>query len=191
MRTEYQGSQAPRFRFSESSASLFDMPSGVAGLHERMSEVLKAKGWSQRRWAREAGITQTHTRLIIERSKADPENPSVEVWIIARLADAAGVSLDWLVSGRGTMRGSPQVEPDPQYPSRAAVVAACHALGLPESAVSRIQGITGLAVDPGEEFWLAQAFAARAGVAGLLPAKPAHLKPQDPGTNRPKRRTKK
>lgn len=158
-----------------------------------MREILRETGWSQREWARRAGISETHPRLILQRLEADPDKPTVEVWAIVQLADAAGVRLDWLLRGVGPKRADVDVEQDPLYPSRAAAIAACYALGLPEATIARIRAISGLPADPGERFWIDQAFAARQGAPlgpeRLLPPRTTESPNDDPQPNRPKRRS--
>lgn len=165
-------------------------PALVDGMRERMQRVLEEKGWSQRRWAREAGIAETHVRLIMERLRNEPERPTVELWVVARLADVAGYSLDWLAYGRGSPQAA-EYEDDPVYPSRAHAIAACRAMGLPQAAIDRLRAIAGLPMDPGVEFWMGQALAlGRPQATLLLPSSTVPAAPPKPKPERRKRRAK-
>jgi hypothetical protein len=69
-------------------------------LADRLRMILDHKGWSARRLGREAGIAQTHPAAVIAKFDADPD-ASVETSTVEAMARAAGVSRDWLLTGRG------------------------------------------------------------------------------------------
>lgn len=62
----------------------------------RMQDLRKAKGWSQERLAEEAGLSVKAVRSV-EVGGHDPT-----LFSVICLADALGVTLDYLVMGRGT-----------------------------------------------------------------------------------------
>lgn len=76
--------------------------SPVSGLAERLREARERAGLSARALDEKAGITPGHTTLI---ESGRRESPAVET--IRKLAEALGVSIDWLVTGResGTLPG--------------------------------------------------------------------------------------
>ena len=63
------------------------------GLAERLKELRKAKEWSQQQLATEAGVHYTHIGRY-ERGQAVPATETLR-----KLAEAFGVSLDFLVDG--------------------------------------------------------------------------------------------
>jgi transcriptional regulator with XRE-family HTH domain len=65
-------------------------------LAQRLRRARKAAGLSARRLDALAGLTPCHTSLIESGLRENPKATTV-----AALAKALGVSLDWLVSGRG------------------------------------------------------------------------------------------
>jgi hypothetical protein len=142
------------------------------GLAERMEEVLAWKDWSAREWSRRAGLQEeTHVTQIIRRFRADPEGASVDAGVLAALARAANVSLDWLWFGRGlpTVSGI-DLAPDPKYSTRAIAVAAAKLYGFRSEAVARVMAEDRFAEDPGLDYWRARLEAENAAV---VPAEPS------------------
>ena len=70
-------------------------------LQERLIGLCKAAGTKHERVSRAAGLADGHVGLI---ASGHVKNPSAKV--LTKIADVLGVSLDWLVNGRGE-------EPDP------------------------------------------------------------------------------
>lgn len=70
----------------------------MASPADRIAQVLKDRGWSQRELARRAKYT-TESQLgnTLRRIRENPGR--VEVETMQRIADAAGVSLHWLLTG--------------------------------------------------------------------------------------------
>ena len=62
--------------------------------------MLGRTGWSQRELSRRAGIADTHVGTILRKLAIDP-NYSVETKTLRKLAEAAGVSVSWLLTGEG------------------------------------------------------------------------------------------
>jgi hypothetical protein len=123
-------------------------------LLERMEETLRDrfKG-NARAWAKAAGLSEeTHVSTALRRLRENPEHqPKVET--LDALALSAGVSFEWLATGRGSKLPT-TVGPDPLYPSRSQAVSAARLLGLPESAIATVAAVDDLASDPGAEYWL-------------------------------------
>ncbi len=125
---------------------------------DRMEIVLTATGWSKRHWAERAGLAESgHVGGLMRRMKLNPDRLAGDITTYAKLAAAAGVSLDWLVLGRGTPNGiAAAVEEDSKYPSRARVVVAARLLGrYSDEVISAILAHNDPSSDPGIEFWVA------------------------------------
>lgn len=82
-----------------------DMAGTVA---DRVRQILKRTGWSQRELARRAGLSPGAVGWIL----AHPDRPS-ETTTLQGFASAAGVSLAWLTTGEG----SPDADDDTRGPS--------------------------------------------------------------------------
>jgi len=65
-------------------------------LPRRLEHARKAAGLNRTALATKAGLNASHVRLIEEGHREDPSGTT-----LAKLADALGVSLDWLVRGVG------------------------------------------------------------------------------------------
>lgn len=74
---------------------------------DRIDQLLKDLGWSQRRLAKEAGLT---TAAISRYASGDRETPDVKA--MDKIAKATGYSLEWLTFGRGSPRGATSSLPD-------------------------------------------------------------------------------
>ncbi len=125
-------------------------------LLERMKEVLANNRWTGREWARRAELgEENHVNLLMRALRNGRERPGdMETW--AKLASSAGVSLDWLVLGRGTPHAM-QVEiiEDGRYPSRPRVLAVAHWIGFPDAAIRAVsRHIPDGDDDPGPDYWL-------------------------------------
>lgn len=84
-----------------------------------------------RRIGQYSGVT---TRIVKgERTKLHPET-------MTRLANAFGVSLDWLITGRGPKRPDYiRTEYDPLYPNRAKAIEIAREDGFSEKAIQRVK----------------------------------------------------
>lgn len=123
-----------------------------------MEVVLTAKGWSKRRWAELAGLAESgHVGGLMRRMKKEPGRLAGDITTYAKLAAAAGVSLDWLVLGRGTPDGLADfAEEDLRYPSRARVIVAARLLGrYSAEVIAAVLAHNDPPSDPGVEFWIA------------------------------------
>ena len=102
-------------------------------------------------WAKAAGLSPTSLGTFHTRWRAAESNggalPSLKRPALEALAKAAGVSLEWLATGRG-------VELDARYPSLEAVISA-HPGRWAAGAVAQARN-TSLDADsdPGEVYWL-------------------------------------
>lgn len=69
-------------------------------LADRIRHVLEARRWSQRELARRASIAETHVNTLLRKLDRDP-SASVESKTLQKIAQAAGVSMQWLLTGEG------------------------------------------------------------------------------------------
>jgi len=94
----------------------------VATIGDRLEEILKLRGWSQRQLGREAGIAEQHIGILIARFAKDPE-AEIELSTLRAIARAARVDLSWLIEGRGAPEGdAPAPATTERYPNRAEAV---------------------------------------------------------------------
>ncbi len=123
---------------------------------DRIRWVMKARNWSESQWAKEAGLKErSNVNKLIKRMVENPGEIVGDMKTIAKLAEAAKVSLDWLVLGRGAAAiASFSVPDDPQYPTRPSVLVAGHIMGFPGEAIAAVQTFDAGPVDPGADFWL-------------------------------------
>lgn len=123
---------------------------------DRMHAVLKMRGWSRREWARRAGLAEeTHVGGLMLRMKEDPNRLAGDIETYTKLAEAASVSLDWLLLGRGTPNGmTVDVADDPKYPSRARILAIAHWAGFGEATIRAALAHNDPPTDPGPTYWL-------------------------------------
>lgn len=133
-------------------------PSAQA-LLTRMEEIMERLGWSKRHWAIVAGLSEaSHVSTLMRNLRKDSRGRrygDLHTW--ALLVEAAGVSLDYLVFGRGDPHGLGfEIPSGDKYPSRAIVLGVAHALGFSEATISEVAALEGPAVDPGREYWLGE-----------------------------------
>ena len=111
---------------------------------------MELRGWNATKWSRLAGVSRGHVRLTIEN-----ERESIETKTLIALADTAGVSVEWLATGRGDpLSINLRIADDSKYPSRAKAIAAARLLELDERAIASVLEVSGLSADPGAEYWL-------------------------------------
>jgi hypothetical protein len=123
-------------------------------LLERMEEILRdCFGGNARSWARAAGLSElTHVSTALRRLRENPEHqPAIDT--LDALARGAGISFEWLATGRGS-RVPVAVRPESRYPSRSSALAAGRLIGLPDSALEAVARVDDLASDPGAEYWI-------------------------------------
>lgn len=141
-----------------------------------MEIVLSTRGWSKRHWAELAGLAESgHVGGLMRRMKKDPSRLAGDITTYAKLAQAAGVSLDWLVLGRGEPFGlAPFTPDDAKYPSRARVIAAARLLGrYTDEVIGAVLAHDDPAVDPGVEYWMSLLDLKRAELPAPRPSRPA------------------
>lgn len=159
----YGGTQVGRLSSLENSSNI-----GRVGLRERLQDVMDERGWNPAEWAKRAKLKErTHLNTILRRLDADPAS-GVAVQVLVALADAAGVSLDWLATGR-LPKYIVRTELDQRYPSRSVAIAAGRLLGVDERAITLIAAVDDVPTDPGGEYWTQRLFLA----ARELPPPPA------------------
>lgn len=143
------------------------------GLLDRILTVLEDNGWSETEWSRRAGLKEaTHVSTLIRRLRGNP-NATLDAQTAAKLADAANVSLDWLLLGRGTKGGAYIVaQADARYPTRGVAIAAGWTFGYKPEAIKRVLCVEHFPEDPGLEYWLALLKAENEIAGRLLPAPP-------------------
>jgi hypothetical protein len=146
----------------------------VETLADRMEEVLAKKGWSAREWARRANLREEkHVSSLIDRSRKNPERLAGDINTFAKLADAAGVSLDWLALGRGARSGSAMLTDDAKYPSRGPVLALATMLNFPEPAINAVREHDEPTTDPGADYWFRLLELKRTQLREPRPSRPA------------------
>lgn len=144
-------------------------------LLERMQEVMRVRKWSEREWARRAGLKEeANVNQIVRALKKDPDPEKVagSADLFVKLARAANVSLDWLLGGRGSPYSfTVDVHDDPRYPSRARVIGVAHLLGFSEAAIRAVSEHAPDR-DPGADYWLRILQAEQARVVPAPPDSP-------------------
>lgn len=123
----------------------------VKTLAERLQQVV-SEGLvkSGRAWAMSAGIGQSTLSELMLGKTTNPEHKTM-----VALADAAGVSVQWLAHGVGSMDAEPADFADDPYPSRAPVLAALKLHGDTE-ALRRLLAVE-YTEDPGFPVWMRKA----------------------------------
>lgn len=112
--------------------------------------MLKLRKWSPGKWSTLAGLSRDHVRQVLLKAQE-----SIETRTLIALADAAGVSVEWLATGRGDpLSINLRIADDSKYPSRAKAIAAARLLELDERAIASVLEVSGLSADPGAEYWL-------------------------------------
>jgi hypothetical protein len=118
-------------------------------LGKRLQWVLdhrKERVGNQSQWALAANLDRSNVRVCIAR------NGSMRAEAVAALARVAGVSVEWLASGKGTPDDVPQMRAEDEYPARAIAIASAKNEALfSERAVAAAQGFLG----EGFRFWTA------------------------------------
>lgn len=153
----YHRAQAPTYTKSADASKSRRILVVAMDLLKRLNEVQELAGWSDSEWSRRAGLAErTHVSTLKRRLRENP-NAGVDINVLAALADAADVSLDWLALGRGV----PKIEhySDPTYPGRATAVAAAKIAGFSDSAIEAVVARDVGPKDPGTSFWLDQIMA--------------------------------
>lgn len=122
-----------------------------------METVLKLRGWSGREWARRAELAEeSHVTTLMRRMREQPDRLAGDVETYTKLAAAAGVSLDWLLLGRGVPGAPAAIVPDDaRYPTRPGVLVMAHWLGIPKPVIEAVANHEGPERDPGVFYWLA------------------------------------
>lgn len=134
-----------------------DEKKDLSTLLSRMEEVMRSRKWSARRWAQEAGLSESsHVSglMRIMRKEGREYVGGLETW--AALALAAGVNMDWLVYGRGEQWISEFPMPKDRYASRAILLGVAHALGFSDETIDAVARLDGFARDPGPEYWMGE-----------------------------------
>lgn len=125
---------------------------------DRMKLVMKLRGWTEREWARRAEMKEeSNVNKLMRRLEAKPDDFPGDARTLQKLADAAGVTMDWLALGRGApLTADFVVQDDPHYPSRSAVAVAGFLMGFPRAAIESMLGLEliGVTSDPGADYWL-------------------------------------
>lgn len=81
-------------------------PDEVETVADRVRVVLQRSGWSQRELSRRAGLSEASIQWILKH----PDRPTASDTLKA-IADAAGVSAAWLLTGKGTSDSLDPTEP--------------------------------------------------------------------------------
>lgn len=136
----------------------------VETLLDRIRLVMQMKGWNESQWAKLAELKErSNVNKLIKRLEANPGEIVGDLKTFAKLAKAAGVSLDWLVLGRGSADlVTFTVVDDPKYPTRPNVIFAGYILRMPQAAIDAVQAVDAGPTDPGRDYWLHLLLAKRA-----------------------------
>jgi len=120
-----------------------------------MQEVMRLRGWNQSQWAKAAELKErSNVNKIIKRIKKTGE-VSGDMKTFVKLADAAKVSLDWLLLGRGQpVPAGFDVPEDGKYPARPGIVFVGQILGFPQEALDFVLAFDAGPCDPGTDYWL-------------------------------------
>lgn len=94
----------------------------AVSVKERVQEVLRRTGWSQRELARQSGLAGSHISLILN-SLGD----NVRVDTLRAIARAAKVSESWMITGAGTPDGDDVAAPEEHTTSLEGFDVACFA----------------------------------------------------------------
>lgn len=123
---------------------------------DRMKWVMKLRGWSEREWARQAKLREeTNVNKLLKQLRDKPDELVGDAKTFAKLADAAGVTMDWLALGRGVpLAADFVVGDDARYPSRPAVALAGFLMGFPQGAIDAVLAHELSGPDPGPDYWL-------------------------------------
>lgn len=81
-------------------------PDDEAGFRSRLAVLLSELNLSQNEFARQLGSTSA----FVSNMARGKSKPGLE--FLEKIATTFGVSLDWLVLGRGNMRGEPSLQPE-------------------------------------------------------------------------------
>lgn len=154
-------------------------------LLERIEQILHDRNWSAAEWTRRAGLKEkSHLSTLIDRLRKNPK-ATLDLRTAAALADAAGISLDWLALGRGSQHGIVLLaQNDPVYPSRGIAVTAAKIFGYRPEAISKVLAVKSFPDDPGLDYWLALLKAEHAAGDKLLPAGPSRIQKRLPARKR-------
>ncbi len=117
--------------------------SARVSLGERMKEARGAKGLSQHALARAAKVSQAHISNV-ENGKRDTLGSD----LVAPVAEALGVSLEWLLTGEGPRERRDDapartVELDDPYPTRADAIARMKG-AVSDEAIATVRGVQNL-----------------------------------------------
>lgn len=122
----------------------------MATLGDRLREAREAKGMGQRSLARTSGVSQGHISHA-ESGKRIELGPTV----LSALADALGVSVDWLLTGEGPRERRPDqtVEAVPRYAALREVLEAHPGRWSVAAVTVAEQRALKADVDPGTAWW--------------------------------------
>jgi transcriptional regulator with XRE-family HTH domain len=110
---------------------------------------MKAAGLTQAELERRAKLNQSHLGVAKARWLASKEHEIREPRALMSIAEALGVTYDWLATGAGEEGQDP-------YPTRPPVIQMARELGVEEVVLKGIQAIRCGRGDPGEDFWWQQ-----------------------------------
>lgn len=132
----------------------------------RMKFVMKLRGWSESEWNRRAEMKErSNLNKLLKRLETHPDEFPGDAKTLQKLADAAGVTMDWLALGRGTpLAADFVVSDDARYPSRPGVALAAFLMGFPRKAIDALLAHEFAGADPGADYWLQLALLERAKV---------------------------
>lgn len=131
----------------------------VSDWQERLVEAMDARGLTGGELSRRTGFTAQYINSLRKKGRG----ARLPLETAQRLAQALGVTVDWLVRGEGVREVqrlsdvypvfAPEALPDP-YPSRAEVVALLSGTVEPEVLAALRAATLPAEQDPGRDFWI-------------------------------------
>lgn len=134
----------------------------VSDWQERLAEAMDARGLSGGDLARRTGFTAQYINSLRKKERG----ARLPLETAQRIAQALGVTVEWLVRGDGAKETqrlsdvypvySPEAQPEP-YPSRAEVLALLTGTVEPEVLAALRAATLPTERDPGRDFWITYA----------------------------------
>lgn len=118
---------------------------------ERIEKILASKDWRQQDLCNAAGITDSALSVFKKRAAENP-NARLSAETAGKIAMGSGVSVDWLMTGRGpAVAWAEEIDP---YPSRGDVLSSARAKGVDPHILDDLRREAFSSGDPGEKYWV-------------------------------------
>lgn len=128
-------------------------------LVKRLDAARQHCGLTVREWSTRAGLSENYASTF--RSRVVRGRVNIEMKSIQALARAAGVSLEWLLYGRGTMLepSLPPGDADLRFPNRGIAILVAGRMNVPDEAIAKVRALEPVSDLPVSE-WVRQLEAA-------------------------------